>query len=40
MNPPDKTIICGLYYKSFMILIYDSNDSGQYSKNTISPKAS
>jgi hypothetical protein len=28
---------CGLYYKSFMIVIYDRNDSGQYYKtiNTI-----
>jgi hypothetical protein len=28
-------IICGLYYKCFMIVIYDRNDSGQYYKTTI-----
>jgi hypothetical protein len=27
--------ICGLYYKSFTIVIYDRNDSGQYYKTTI-----
>jgi hypothetical protein len=25
----------GLYYKCFMIIIYDRNDSGQYYKTTI-----
>ncbi len=25
----------GLYYKCFMIVIYDRNDSGQYYKTTI-----
>ena len=25
----------GLYYKCFMIVIYDCNDSGQYYKTTI-----
>jgi len=25
----------GLYYKCFMIIIYDCNDSGQYYKTTI-----
>ncbi len=27
--------ICGLYYKSFKIVIYDCNDSGQYYKTMI-----
>jgi hypothetical protein len=31
---------CGLYYKSFTIVIYDRNDSGQYYKTTITAKAS
>ncbi len=26
---------CGLYYKFFIIIIYDRNDSGQYYKTTI-----
>ncbi len=26
---------CGLYYKCFMIVIYDRNDSDQYYKNSI-----
>jgi hypothetical protein len=26
---------CGLYYKSFMIVIYDRNDSGQYYESMI-----
>jgi hypothetical protein len=26
---------CGLYYKSFTMVIYDRNDSGQYYKTTI-----
>jgi hypothetical protein len=30
-----KTLTCGLYYKSSMILIYDRNDSGQYYKTRI-----
>ncbi len=31
-----KTLmISGLYYKNFMIVIYDRNDSGQYYKTTI-----
>ncbi len=25
-------LFCGLYYKSFTIIIYDHNDSGQYYK--------
>ncbi len=25
----------GLYYKKFMLVIYDRNDSGQYCKTTI-----
>ncbi len=28
-------MLCGLYYKASMIVIYDSNDSGQYYKTTI-----
>ncbi len=31
---------CGLYYKSFMIVIYNRNDSGLYYKTTITTKAS
>ena len=31
---------CGLYYKSFTIIIYDRNDSGQYYKTKITVKAS
>ncbi len=27
--------ISGLYYKCFMIVIYDRNDSGKYYKTTI-----
>ncbi len=27
--------ICGMYYKSFTIVIYDHNDSGQYYKTMI-----
>jgi hypothetical protein len=27
--------ICGLYYKSFMIIIYDRNDNGQHYKTMI-----
>jgi hypothetical protein len=27
--------LCGLYYKSFTIIIYDRNDSGQYYKTMI-----
>jgi hypothetical protein len=30
---------CGLYYKSFTIVIYDRNDSGQYCKTTITAEA-
>ncbi len=26
---------CGLYYKSFMIIVYDLNDNGLYYKTTI-----
>ncbi len=29
------TLICGLYNKSFMTVIYDRNDSGQYYKTMI-----
>jgi hypothetical protein len=32
-NLPRTT--CGLYYKSFVIVIYDRNHSGQYYKATI-----
>jgi len=32
-TPKDKT--CGLYYKSFTIVIYDCNDSGQLYKTMI-----
>ncbi len=35
-----KTQPSGLYYKCFMIVIYDRNDSGQYYKSTIVVKAS
>jgi hypothetical protein len=28
-------VICGLYYKSLTIVIYDCNDSGQYYKTMI-----
>ncbi len=31
---------CGLYYKSFKIVIYDRNDSGQYCKAMITAKPS
>jgi hypothetical protein len=31
----NNTIICGMYYKCFTIIIYDRNDSGQYYKTTI-----
>jgi hypothetical protein len=27
--------LCGLHYKTYMIVIFDSNDSGQYYKTTI-----
>jgi hypothetical protein len=30
-----QTELCGLYYKCFMIVIYDRNDNGQYYKTTI-----
>ncbi len=30
-----STISCGLYYKSFTIVIYDHNDNGLYYKTTI-----
>ncbi len=30
-----ETDTCGLYYKSFTIIIYDRNDSGQYYKTMI-----
>jgi len=30
-----KLIICGLYYKSFTIIIFDGIDSSQYNKSTI-----
>ncbi len=30
-----STISCGLYYKSFTIVIYDRNDNGLYYKTTI-----
>jgi hypothetical protein len=36
----DLTLICGLYYKCFMIVIYDRNNSGQYYKTTILARAS
>ncbi len=29
------SLFCGLYYKCFMHVIYDHNDSGQYYKITI-----
>jgi hypothetical protein len=32
---PAGTMICGLYNKCFMIVIYDRNDSGLYYKTTI-----
>ncbi len=37
MTPKEKKtlMISGLYYKNFMIVIYDRNDSGQYNKTTI-----
>ncbi len=31
---------CGLYYKSFAIVIYNRKDNGQYYKTTIIAKAS
>jgi hypothetical protein len=34
-NKVDDTKICGLCYKSFTIVIYDCNDSGQYYKTII-----
>ncbi len=36
----NHSVTCGLYYKSFMIVIYDCNDSSQYYKATITAKAS
>ncbi len=35
-----KTRPSGLYYKSFTIVIYDRNDSGQYYKNMSTAQAS
>jgi hypothetical protein len=35
---PEKSKICatsGLFYKCFMVVIYDRNDSGNYYKTTI-----
>ncbi len=34
-NEVGDTKICGVYHKSFTIVIYDCNDSGQYYKTII-----
>ncbi len=34
-NQKHTETLSGLYYKYFMIVIYDRNDSGQYYKTTI-----
>ncbi len=33
--PLHPSVVCGLYYKTITIVIYDHNDNGQHYKTTI-----